>query len=90
LLGIASAVFLGLSPAGLTRIIFLSLVEKEKEEKAGVVVRDTTLRLEIEKTISSVKKVPSQYPLVLLGVNDMIRINSKFNFYGVGLHSSEI
>jgi hypothetical protein len=40
--------------------------------------------VEIEKTISSVQKVPRQCPLVLLvGVKQIIRINSKFIFYGV-------
>jgi hypothetical protein len=53
LLGMASAVILGLSPAGLMSIIFLSFIER-REEKVGVVVRDTTLGLVVGKTISSV------------------------------------
>jgi hypothetical protein len=47
---------------------------KRKREKVGVVVRDTALGLGVEKTISSVSKVPSQCPLVLLvGIKNMIR-----------------
>jgi hypothetical protein len=38
LLGIASAVFLGLSPTGLMSIIFLSFIEREREKrKLGVI-----------------------------------------------------
>jgi hypothetical protein len=42
-LGIASAVFLGLSPEELASIISLSFIERKRarEEKLGVVVRDT-------------------------------------------------
>jgi hypothetical protein len=42
LLGLASAVFLDVSPAGFTSIIFLPFIEREKR-KLGVVVRETAL-----------------------------------------------
>jgi hypothetical protein len=45
----ARAVFLGLSPAGLMSIIFLSSIERERdrqrEEKVGLTVRGTTTGL---------------------------------------------
>jgi hypothetical protein len=45
LLGIASAVFVGLSPAGLMSIIFLSfrLRERERKERLGLLMRHTIL-----------------------------------------------
>jgi hypothetical protein len=48
LLGITSVVFLGLSPAGVMIIIFLSFIETvrgrgEEKRKLEVVVKDTTL-----------------------------------------------
>jgi hypothetical protein len=52
-LGIASAVFLGLSPTGLMSIIFLSFRERKRMRKLGVIVRHYT-GVEVEKTISSV------------------------------------
>jgi hypothetical protein len=73
LLGIASAVFLGLSATGLMSIIFLSFIGKRKYIE-GVV----------QKTVYSVQKVPRHCLLVLLiGVKHMIRNNSEFNFYDV-------
>jgi hypothetical protein len=44
----------------------------------------------LNKTVSSVLKVPRQCPLVLLvGVKQMIIINSKFNsLFHVGLHAA--
>jgi hypothetical protein len=48
-----------------------------------VAVRDTTLGVGVEKTISSVLKVPRKCLLVLLAEVQHIRINSKFNFYGL-------
>jgi hypothetical protein len=63
---------------------FLSFREREREReekrKLWIVVRETTLEDGVKKTIF----VSRQCPLVLLlGVKHMIRINYKFNFYGV-------
>jgi hypothetical protein len=42
--GIAKVVFLGLSPAGIMSIIFLSFMGTQRDKKKmGVAVRDTTL-----------------------------------------------
>jgi hypothetical protein len=59
LLGIASAVFLGLSPVGLMSIIFLSFIERDKEKrKLGVVVEDTTLVGGVEKQCLLFRRFP--------------------------------
>jgi hypothetical protein len=55
---------------------FIEREEREREEKVG--------GGGVEKTIYSVQKVSRQCLLVLLiRVKHMIRINSKFSFYGV-------
>jgi hypothetical protein len=57
--------------------------ERERKEKVGG-GRRHYIGGGVKKTICSVQKVPRQCPLVLLiGVKHTIRINSKFNFYGV-------
>jgi hypothetical protein len=70
--------------------IFLSLTERERErereieENVGGGSERHCVGVGVEKTISAILKVPRQCPLVLLvGVNLIITINSRFNFLGV-------
>jgi hypothetical protein len=54
LLSIASTVFLGVSPAGFVRIIFLYFIEREREEKVAGGSERHYIGVWFEKTKSSV------------------------------------
>jgi hypothetical protein len=57
--------------------------ERERESRGGSERHCIGGGWSGKQYVTSVQKVPSQCPLVLLiGVKHMIRINSEFNFYG--------
>jgi hypothetical protein len=65
----------------------LQVVKREREERSGAVVRDTTFSGGEEDTIFQVLKVPRRCPLVLVEVMHVIGII--FYLTLEGLHCSE-
>jgi hypothetical protein len=65
---------------------------REREERSGEVVKDTTFTVRKKESIFPVLKVPRQYPLVLL-VEAAHFIGNRFYLFNItpeGLHYCEI